>query len=102
MKSVKTHVVASTVLCALTLAMTLAARGALPEQVPMQWGLTGEASSFWPRDAVVFGVPAACVAINLLVSARLSGRNEAHAAMYYIAPAISLLATAVIVFLGTR
>ena len=102
MKSVKTHVVASTVLCALTLAMTLAARGALPEQVPMQWGLTGEASSFWPRDAVVFGVPAACVAINLLVSARLSGRNETHAAMYYIAPAISLLATAVIVFLGTR
>ena len=50
MKSVKTHVIASTVLCALTLAVTLTARGALPEQVPMQWGLTGEASSFWPRD----------------------------------------------------
>ena len=49
MKSVKTHIVTSTVLCALTLAVTLAARGALPEQVPMQWGLTGEASSFWRR-----------------------------------------------------
>ena len=73
MKSAKTHVVASTALCALTLAVTLAA---LPEQVPMQWGLTGEASSFWPRDAVVFGVPAACVAIGLLVSARLAGRGE--------------------------
>ena len=57
MKSAKTHIVASTALCALTLAVTLAARGILPEQVPMQWGLTGEASSFWPRDAVVFGVP---------------------------------------------
>ena len=32
MKSAKTHVVASTVLCALTLAVTLAARDALPEQ----------------------------------------------------------------------
>ena len=95
MKSAKTHVVASTVLCALTLAVTLAARDALPEQVPMQWGLTGEASSFWPRDAVVFGVPAACVAIGLLASARL-------AAMYYIAPAVALLATTAIVFLGTR
>ena len=84
------------------LAVTLAARGILPEQVPMQWGLTGEASSFWPRDAVVFGVPAACVAINLLVSARLAGRGEGRAAMYYIAPAIALLATAAIVFLGTR
>ena len=114
MKSAKTHVVASTALCALTLAATLAARGALPEQVPMQWGLTGEASSFWPwgltgeassfwpRDAVVFGVPAACVAINLLVSARLASKGENRIAMYYIAPAIALLATAAIVFLGTR
>ena len=102
MKSVKTHVVASTVLCTLTLAVTLAARGALPEQVPMQWGLTGEASSFWPRDAVVFGVPAACIAINLLVSARLAGRGEGRVAMYYIAPAVALVACAVIVFLGTR
>ena len=102
MKSAKTHIVASTVLCALTLAETLAARGALPEQVPMQWGLTGEASSFWPRDAVVFGVPAACVAINLLVSARLAGRGEERVAMYYVAPAVALAACAVIVFLGTR
>ena len=102
MKSAKTHVVASTALCALTLAATLAARGALPEQVPRQWGLTGEASSFWPRDAVVFGVPAACVAINLLVSARLAGRGEGRVAMYYVAPAVALVACAVIVFLGTR
>ena len=102
MKSVKTHVIVSTVLCALTLAVTLAVRGALPEQVPMQWGLTGEASSFWPRDAVVFGVPAACVAINLLVSARLAGRGEGRVAMYYVAPAVALAACAVIVFLGTR
>lgn len=102
MKSAKTHVVASTALCALTLAVTLASRGALPEQVPMQWGLTGEASSFWPRDAVVFGVPAACVAINLLVSARLAGRGEERVAMYYVAPAVALVACAVIVFLGTR
>lgn len=102
MKSVKTHVVASTVLCALTLAVTLAARPALPEQVPMQWGLTGEASSIWPRNAVVFGVPAACIAINLLVSARLAGRGEGRVAMYYIAPVVALAATAVIVHLGTR
>ncbi|HJG36307.1 DUF1648 domain-containing protein [Enorma phocaeensis] len=102
MKSVKSHIVASAVLCALTLVVTLAARGALPEQVPMQWGLTGEASSFWPRDAVVFGVPAACIAISLLASVRLAGRGEGRVAMYYIAPAVALVATAVIVFLGTR
>lgn len=102
MKSAKAHVVVGTVLCALTLAMTLAARPALPEQVPMQWGLAGEVSSYWPRDAVVFGVPAACIAINLLVSARLAGRGEGRVAMYYIAPAVALAATAAIVFLGTR
>ena len=102
MKPVKTHIVISTVLCLLTLAVLLATRGYLPDRVPMQWGLTGEASSFWPRDAVVFGVPAACVAIGLLASARLAGRGEGRAAMYYIAPAVALLATAAIVFLGTR
>lgn len=102
MKSVKTHVIASAALSALTLVVTLAARGSLPEQVPVQWGLTGEASSFWPRDVVVFVVPAACVAISLLASARLAGRGEGRVAMYYIAPAVALAATAVIVFLGTR
>lgn len=50
----------------------------------------------------MFGVPAACVAIGLLASARLAGRGEGRAAMYYIAPAVALLATAAIVFLGTR
>lgn len=102
MKPVKTHIVISTVLCLLTLAVLLATRGYLPDRVPMQWGLTGEASSFWPRDAVVFGVPVACVAINLLVSARLAGKGEKRVAMYYLTPAVALVATAVIVFLGTR
>ena len=102
MKPVKNHIVISTVLCLLTLVVLLAARGSLPDQVPMQWGLTGEASSFWPRDAVVFGVPVACVAINLLVSARLAGKGEKRIAMYYLTPAVALVATAVIVFLGTR
>lgn len=102
MKSAKVHIVMSTILCALTLGMTLVARDALPEQVPMQWGLTGEVSSYWPRDAVVFGVPVACVAINLLVSAKLAGRGEERTAMYYIAPGIALVATAAIMFLGTR
>lgn len=102
MKPIKTHIVISAVLCALTLVILLAARGYLPDQVPMQWGLTGEASSYWPRDAVVFGVPVACAAINLLVSARLAGKGEDRVAMYYLTPAIALVATAVIVFLGTR
>ena len=79
MKFAKAHVVAGTVLCALTLAMTLAARPALPEQVPMQWGLAGEVSSYW-----------------------LAGRGEGRVAMYYIAPAVALAATAAIVLLGTR
>ena len=96
------HTALGAVACALTLAVFLAFSGSLPESVPMQFSLTGEASTYWPRDAVVFGVPAACVAINLLVSARLAGRGEGRAAMYYIAPAIALLATAATVFLGTR
>ena len=102
MKSAKTHVIASAALSALTFVVLLAARGSLPDQVPMQWGLTGEASSFWPRDAVVFGVPVACVVISLLVGLQLAGRGEERASRYYVAPALELVATAIIVFLGTR
>ena len=102
MKPVKTHIVISTVLCALTLVMLFATRGYLPDQVPMQWGLTGEVSSYWPRDAGVCGVPVACVAINILVAARLAGKGEDRVAMYYITPVVALVATAVIVFLGMR
>lgn len=102
MKSAKTHVIASAALSSLTLVVLLAARGSLPDQVPMQWGLTGAASSFWPRDAVVFGVPVACVVISLLVGLRLAGGGEKRAGRYYVAPALELVATALIVFLGTR
>ena len=102
MKSAKTHVIVSAALSALTLVVLLAARGSLPDQVPMQWGLTGEASGFWPRDAVVFGVPVACVVISLLVGLQLAGRGEERVGRYYVAPALELVATAIIVFLGTR
>ena len=56
------HTALGAVACALTLAVFLAFSGSLPESVPMQFSLTGEASTYWPRGAVVFGVPAAFTA----------------------------------------
>ena len=50
MKSVKKHIIISTVLCALTLAVLIAFSGKLPESVPVHFDSAGNANSFWPRS----------------------------------------------------
>lgn len=66
MKSATKHIVISTVLCALTLVVFLAFYNRLPESVPIHFDSAGVANSFWPRNVVVFGVPVACVLLNLI------------------------------------
>lgn len=46
MKSTRKHVIISTVLCALTLAVFLAFYGKLPESVPVHFDSAGNANSF--------------------------------------------------------
>lgn len=46
MKSVKKHIIISTVLCALTLAVLIAFSGKLPESVPVHFDSAGNANSF--------------------------------------------------------
>lgn len=96
------HLIASAVACALTLAAFLAFYGNLPESVPVKFGLTGEASSYWPREAVVFGVPAVCVAVDIAAGISLSKKEDAPAWMYWIVPAIAFAVTGLILFMGTR
>lgn len=66
MKSATKHIVISTILCALTLAVFLAFYNRLPASIPVHFDSTGVANSFWPRNVVVFGVPVACVLLNLI------------------------------------
>ena len=67
MKSATKHIVISTILCALTLAVFLAFYNRLPASIPVHFDSTGVANSFWPRNVVVFGVPVACVLLNLIL-----------------------------------
>ena len=66
MKSATKHIVISTILCALTLVVFLAFYNRLPASIPVHFDSTGVANSFWPRNVVVFGVPVACVLLNLI------------------------------------
>mgnify|MGYP000081656445 CR=1 FL=1 len=78
MKSATKHIVISTVLCALTLVVFLAFYNRLPETIPIHFDSAGVANSFWPRNVVVFGVPVACVLLNLVLRYRLRLREFLH------------------------
>ncbi len=102
MKSVKKHIIISTILCALTLAFFMAFSGSLPEAVPVHFDSEGNANSFWPRNVVVFGVPAFCALFNLIASVVLSKRDNKKAYMFYILPVVSFVVAGTMIYLGKK
>lgn len=79
MKSATKHIVISTILCALTLVVFLAFYNRLPASIPVHFDSAGVANSFWPRNVVVFGVPVACVLLNLISGFTVSQKGECKA-----------------------
>lgn len=94
--------VVSAVACALTLAVFMASYGSLPGSVPVQFGLAGEANSYWPREAVVFGMPAVFVLVDIVAGLSLSKREDARAWMHWIVPAVAFAATGLVILMGTK
>lgn len=83
MSTAKKHIIISTVLCALTLVVFLIFYGSLPESIPIHFDSTGAANSFWPRNVVVFGVPAVCVLLNLISGFALTKKGK-HQTIYVL------------------
>ena len=115
MKSATKHIVISTVLCALTLVVFLAFYNRLPESIPIHFdsagvanlvnkksGVAGIANSFWPRNVVVFGVPVACVLLNLISGFTVSQKENAKPYMYYIMAIVAFVATGIMIYLGMK
>lgn len=102
MKSETKHIVISTVLCALTLAAFLAFYKRLPESIPIHFDSDGTANSFWPRNLVVFGIPAAFVLLNLLSDFSVRKKGNAKPYMYYIIAAVAFAATGIMIYLGIK
>lgn len=102
MKSSMKHIVISTIVCALTLVIFLAFYNKLPESIPIHFDSAGNANSYWPRDIVVFGVPAVCAVLNLLAGFYLKKQEDKAPFMFYIMPAVSVIAAAAMVFLGLK
>ena len=88
MKSVKKHIIISTVLCALTLAVLIAFSGKLPESVPVHFESAG--------------VPAFCVLLNLIVDAVLSQHENKKTYMFYIMPVVAFAVTGIMIYLGMK
>ena len=102
LKSATKHIVISTVLCALTLVVFLAFYNRLPESVPIHFDSAGVANSFWPRNVVVFGVPVACVLLNLISGFTVSQKENAKPYMYYIMAVVAFVATGIMIYLGMK
>lgn len=102
MKSSKKHIVISTILCALTLGILLAFYNKLPEAVPVHFDSAGNANSFWPRNAVVFGIPAASVLINLIAGFTLNKQEDKVPFMFYILPVIAWITTGIMLYMGMK
>ena len=80
----------------------IAFSGKLPESVPVHFDSAGNANSFWPRNVVVFGVPAFCVLLNLIVDAVLSQHENKKTYMFYIMPVVAFAVTGIMIYLGMK
>ena len=88
MKSATKHIVISTILCALTLVVFLAFYNRLPASIPVHF--------------VVFGVPVACVLLNLISGFTVSQKETAKPYMYYIMAVVAFVATGIMIYLGMK
>lgn len=102
MKSATKHIVISTILCALTLVVFLAFYNRLPASIPVHFDSTGVANSFWPRNVVVFGVPVACVLLNLISGFTVRQKENAKPYMYYIMAVVAFVATGIMIYFGMK
>lgn len=102
MKSAMKHIVISTILCALTLAVFLAFYDHLPASVPVHFDSAGIANSFCPRNVVVFGVPVVCILLNLIATFTVSQKENTKPYMYYIMAIVAFVVTGVMIYLGMK
>lgn len=102
MKSSKKHIIISTVLCALILVMLLVFYNKLPESVPVHFDSAGNANSFWPRNAVVIGLPGASILINLAAGFSFSKQQDKAPFVFYIVPAIAVITAVIMLYLGIK
>ena len=93
MKSTTKHIILSTLLCILTLAVFLGFYSKLPQSVPVHFDSA--------RNALVFGGPAAFSVINLIVAFRLKAQ-EGKSFLYYITPVLAFVITGMLIYMGMK
>lgn len=101
MKSTTKHIILSTLLCILTLAVFLGFYSKLPQSVPVHFDSAGNPNSFWPRNALVLGGPAAFSVINLIAAFRLKDQ-EGKSFLYYITPVLAFVITGMLIYMGMK
>jgi uncharacterized membrane protein len=102
MKSSKKHIIIGTLLCMMTMVIFLLFYGKLPESIPVHFDSAGNPNSFWPRNAVVIGVPVVCVLLNFIAGFSITKRQDKKIYMFYIVPILAFVVVGVMVYLGMK
>ncbi|MDR3148494.1 MAG: DUF1648 domain-containing protein [Oscillospiraceae bacterium] len=94
MKKRRLHLIAGTAICAATVLLFLAFNDRLPENIPIQIGVTGNVSKAVPKPLFVFGFPIVFSVINLINNLPRLKRGNVSSAKFYIVPAIAAVLAA--------
>ncbi|MDR2043334.1 MAG: DUF1648 domain-containing protein [Clostridium sp.] len=96
------HTVISTVICLLMMAIFLAFSAKLPNSVPIHWDTHGNVSNSIPKPWLVFGFPVAYALVNLIAAASLVVKKEKGLWKLYIVPAVAIIVTIIVLYLGLK
>lgn len=96
----KKHLMISTGICILTLFIIIPFYGRLPEQVPIHWDSAGNVNRMISKGLFALIFPVFGVALNLIAFHSLTKKGEKRTAMYYIIPAILVVAVIVALVLA--
>lgn len=95
------HMVLGAILCLLPLAVMLPLYGQLPAELPIHFGIDGQADRYLPKVWAVFGIPVLFVLIQLLQSGKVA-RRSGGIWRYYLVPGVAWVVTAITLVAALR
>ncbi|MCD8036238.1 MAG: DUF1648 domain-containing protein [Clostridiales bacterium] len=93
------------IICLLPAAVGLILYGSLPEQIPVQWGISGDVSSYAPKWFAVLGMPVFFALCDLFCHWKVN-KNEFEypkamiAFMKYVCPVLSVVCVGASIIAG--
>lgn len=80
----KSYYVLSSLVCLMPILLSVFNYSSLPQSMPIHWNVSGAPDNFAAKPLVVFGIPAAMAALNIIVNAVTDCRKGCPKAMRFV------------------